>query len=218
MKKVLVLLVFASVAVQLSAQSAQATFEASLPDSVKYVRPTFSKGTILYRDGGYSSAPLNISTLDGTLRYLETDGSEKTLVDESNVAAVSFAGTVYIRPQSAYLETIRTVDEVSLCVEKRIRFDESKGGAYGGRSETTNIKTMQSADAVGGVRFDLSEIRYELRTKAFVVRKGRVWVPSRKRMEKLFPAKKELLAAYLEQNKVDFENVDDLTGLFDALK
>jgi len=218
MKRALVFLAFLSAVLPLFAQSAQATFEASLPDSVKYVRPTFSQGTILYRDGGFSSALLNISTLDGTLRYLEKDGSEKVLVDESTVSAVSFAGTVYIRPQNSYLETVRTVDEVSLCVEKRIRFDESKGAGYGGRSETTNIKSVQSADAVGGLRFDLSDVRYEIRTKAFLCRSGRVWVPSRKRMEKLFPEKKDRIAAYLQENSVNFENAEDLSGLFDALK
>ena len=77
MKRVLVSVLCALCTLAAGAQSRQASFEAMLPDSVKYVLPAFAEGSLVYKDGGFSKGSFNISALDQTLRYIDTDGSEK---------------------------------------------------------------------------------------------------------------------------------------------
>ncbi len=218
MKKSFLTLLLSLFSAVLFAQSAQSSFEKSLPDSVKYVKPTFSRGTLMYKDGGYSVGEFNISILDNTLRYIDADGSEKTISDNSTVSTVSFGGSLFIRPQNSYLEVLKTIDDIFLCSEKKLSFDDTHSGAYGAKSATTNIKSVQGIHA-GSVLYNLSGgMDYEIKETVFICKKNRLYAPSAKRIMKLFPDRKEFLEGYFESNSVDFASAEDLSALFDALQ
>ena len=171
----------------------------------------------MYKDGGYSVGEFNISTLDNTLRYIDTDGSEKTLADNSTVSTVSFGGTLFIRPQNSFLEVLKTIDDIFLCTEKRLSFDDSRSGAYGAKSATTNIKSVQSIHA--GTVYNLSGgMDYDIKETVYICKKNRVYAPSEKRIIKLFPDRKEFLEDYFKANSVDFSSAEDLSNLFEALR
>ena len=207
MKKSFLTLLLSLFSAVLFAQSAQSSFEKSLPDSVKYVKPSFSRGTLI-----------NISILDNTLRYIDADGSEKTISDNSTVSTVSFGGSLFIRPQNSYLEVLKTIDDIFLCSEKKLSFDDTHSGAYGAKSATTNIKSVQGIHA-GSVLYNLSGgMDYEIKETVFICKKNRLYAPSAKRIMKLFPDRKEFLEGYFESNSVDFASAEDLSALFDALQ
>ena len=219
MKKLMILMAALSVACAAGAQSAQADFEKTLPDSVKYVLPAFGRGTLLYRDGTYSMGMFNISTLDQTLRFIDADGSEKALTDNSSVDRLSVGSILFIHPQNAYLGVVETIDDVMLCVERRLRFDDSKSGAYGTTSSTTNIKTVSVADATTGVRYKLSgDLRYEVRETPYLYYKKRLYVPSAKRFRKCFPDKAASIDACLAEHPVDFADFASVRDLMERLK
>ena len=214
---ILSLCAFCLLALSARAQSAQADFEASLPDSVKYVMPAFGPGNILYKDGGFSRGSFNICTVDNTLRYRDTDQSEKVLADPSQVESVSISGVLFLHTQNMYLGVVTDYDDVLLCVEKRMVFDDRKVGAYGTKSATSSIRTV-GASTDNGSTFRFSNVKYEVRETPYLYKKGRVYVPSKKTLAKLFPAKKADIEAYLESNRVEFSNYSQVEALMDKLK
>ena len=218
MKKLfLSLCAFCLLALSAGAQSAQADFEATLPDSVKYVMPAFGPGNILYKDGGYSRGSFNICTVDNTLRYKDTDESEKVLADPSQVESVSISGVLFLHVQNMYLGVVGDYDDVLLCVEKRLVFDDRKVGAYGTTSATSSIRTV-GASTESGSTFRFSNVKYEVRETPYLYKKGRLQVPSKKALSKLFPAKKAEIEAYLEENRVEFSDYQQVEALLEKLK
>lgn len=212
------LLAFALALPLASAQSAQAQFEATLPDSVRYVMPSFGPGSLLYKDGGYSRGTFNISTLDQTLRFLDTDGSEKTLADPSQVQSVSISNVLFLHVQDKYLGVVADCGDVLLCVEKRMVFDDRKTGAYGTSSATSSIRTVGGTSTDTGTTFRFSNVKYELKETPYFYKKGRLTVPSKRSLLKLFPSKKETIEAYLQETPVDFNRYEDLKALLVSLQ
>ena len=213
----LTLCAFCLLALSAGAQSAQAEFESTLPDSVKYVMPAFGPGNILYKDGGYSRGSFNICTVDNTLRYIDTDQSEKVLADPSQVETVSISGVLFLHTQNMYLGVVTDYDDVLLCVEKRMVFDDRKVGAYGTKSATSSIRTV-GASTDNGSTFRFSNVSYEVKETPYLYKKGRVYEPSKKTLTKLFPAKKAEIEAALQENHVDFSDYRQVEALLDKLK
>ena len=218
MKKVILsLCAFCLLALSVRAQSAQADFEASLPDSVKYVMPAFGPGNILYKDGGFSRGSFNICTVDNTLRYIDTDKSEKVLADPSQVESVSISGVLFLHVQNMYLGVVGDYDDVLLCVQKRLVFDDRKAGAYGTSSATSSIKTVGSSTDNGST-FRFSNVKYDVKETPYLYKKGRIHVPSKKTLTKLFPAKKAEVEAYLQENRVEFSDYRQVEALLEKIK
>lgn len=218
MKQVILsLCAFCLLALSAGAQSAQAEFEASLPDSVKYVMPAFGPGNLLYKDGGFSRGSFNICTVDNTLRYIDTDESEKVLADPSQVESVSISGVLFLHTQNMYLGVVGDYDDVLLCVDKRLVFDDRKVGAYGTSSATSSIRTV-GASTDNGATFRFSNVKYEVRETPYLYKKGRVYVPSKKTLAKLFPAKKADIEAYLQENRIEFSDYQQVEALLEKLK
>lgn len=214
---ILTLCAFCLMALSAGAQSAQAEFEASLPDSVKYVMPAFGPGNILYKDGGYSRGSFNICTVDNTLRYIDTDESEKVLADPSQVETVSISGVLFLHSQSMYLGVVGDYDDVLLCVNKHLVFDDRKAGAYGTSSATSSIRTV-GASTDNGSTFRFSNVKYEVKETPYLYKKGRVYVPSKKTLTKLFPAKKADIESFLQENLVDFSDYRQVEALMEKVK
>lgn len=218
MKKIPLTVVAVALMFQLaSAQSPQAQFEASLPDSVKYVMPSFGSGSILYKDGGYSRGSFNISTLDNTLRYLDTDGSEKSLANLSEVESVSISNVLFLHVQDMFLGVASSYGDVLLCVEKQMVFDDRKTGAYGTSSATTSIRSVGSSTD-NGATFRFSNVKYELKETPYFYKKGRLMAPTKRSLLKLFPDKKDAIEAYLQENKLDYSSYAALQTLLDTVE
>jgi len=214
---ILSLCAFCLLALSAGAQSAQADFEATLPDSIKYVMPAFGPGNILYKDGGYSRGSFNICTVDNTLRYIDTDESEKVLADPSQVESVSISGVLFLHTQNMYLGVVGDYDDVLLCVDKRLVFDDRKVGAYGTSSATSSIRTV-GASTESGSTFRFSNVKYEVKETPYLYKKGRVYVPSKKTLIKLFPAKKADIEACLQEDRIEFSDYRQVEALLEKLK
>ncbi len=91
MKRLLILLALCASIVASFGQTSQQEFESGVPDSLKYVLPQFALGQVVYKDGTYSAGKFNISTIDQSIRFIDRDGSEKALVDGSNVDRVTIS-------------------------------------------------------------------------------------------------------------------------------
>ena len=93
MKKIISLILALTIGnIALSGQSAQGDFEKQLPDSVKYYLPEFMEGRIIYKDGGFSTGRFNISTLDQTIRYMDSDEKVMGIKDNASLTGLQLEG------------------------------------------------------------------------------------------------------------------------------
>ncbi|MBR1870007.1 MAG: hypothetical protein IJ799_08110 [Bacteroidales bacterium] len=118
------------------------------------------------------------------------------------------------------MELLTTTDKTSLGAVRRVTFLESeKKGAFGMASQTTSISTV-STYLEGGNIYTLGvnqDTPYKYQVIPYFYRNERVLLSTKKNLIKCFPEKKAFIEAYLKEYAVDFENLEEVSKLFDAV-
>lgn len=220
MKKLISVFILSLLFAPLFAQTEWEKFESQFPDSLVYVAPAFAPGRVYYRNGEYSNGVFNIAAIDQSLRFKDDEGVILSLLDNASVARVVIGGTLYLHLSNGYAQVVVQCPEASLCVIKRLVFKkDAKKGAYGVRSETTNITSVSYASDDLGSTYNLSSTAEHRRTETVILyARNRSFTPSRKTFMKLFPDKKDKIDSYLSTHNVDFECLDDVMALFSFVK
>lgn len=191
-----------------------------LLDSVKFVSPEFQAGVITFSDGGFSRAPVNISTIEQRVYFISPEGQYQVLADEDQVRRVSIKGRTFIKSKYGYVEILQTDGDVSLGAVYRTSFFETeKKGAYGMASQTTSVTTIGTIQA-NGTMYTLGvdqSTPFKYKVIPYLYKDGKVYISNKKNFQKCFPDKKAFLEEYLTGHTVDFENLDDVRALYDAL-
>jgi hypothetical protein len=190
-------------------------------DSVKYVLPDFTAGIVVFKDGRTANAPLNISTISQKLLFISPEGDIQEVINQNNIDRVSVKGHSFVQTKQGFVELLDIVDNVILGSVKRVKFLESeKKGAFGTTSETTSVTTISSI-TTEGQRYELAQnvnTPYTYRVTPYLGRNGKFSYATKKYIMKCFPSKQDQIEAYLQEHKVDFENLDDVRALFEYLK
>ena len=192
-----------------------------LLDSVKFVVPEFQAGIITFKDGGYSRGAVNISTIEQRVYFINPAGEYQVLVNEDEVTRVSIKGRSFLKSRYGYVELLQMLDGVTLGVVRRVSFQETeKTGAYGSTSQTTSITTIGSIYGNGTTyTLDVDQnTPFKYKVIPYLYKDGRVLIPGKKSFQKCFPGKKAFIEAYVKDHSVDFEKMEDVTALFEALK
>ena len=219
MKKILVSSILLLLSVLAFAQNKLARIEKALGDSVVYVVPAFQKGKVVFNNGEFATGDLNISIVDQTLRFKDSDGQILSVDDNDSVDRVTIGPMLFLHLGKEYGGVVDGKGVVILCIIRKLEFKrDEKTGAYGMKSETTNITRIGSMYDIGNI-YDINlDAGYMIREFPVLVRNGRQYAFNRKSLEKLFPDMKAVLAEYLQANSVDFESAQDAAALFAALK
>lgn len=219
MKKILILIISLIIPALTFAQTELARIEKELGDSVVYVVPAFQKGRVVYKNGEFANGELNISIVDQSLRFKDSSGEILSVNDNQAVDRVTIGPMLFLHLGKDYAGVADSKGDVILCVIRKLEFKrDEKTGAYGMKSETTNIGRIGSLYDNGTILDINLQAGYKIKETPVLVRKGRQFVFNKKSLEKLFPDKKAVLAEYLQTHSVDFENVQDAAALFEALK
>lgn len=191
-----------------------------LLDSIKFVIPEFQSGIITFRDGSYSRGPVNISTIEQRVYFVAPDGNYQVLTNEDQVTRVSVKGRTFIKSQYGYVELLDTAGDVALGAVRRTSFFETeKKGAYGMASQTTSVTTIGTMQS-HGVTYTLGADQttpFKYKVIPYLYRNNKVYMSTRKNFQKCFPDKKSEIESYLKEHSVDFENIEEVTELFNSL-
>ena len=220
MKKIISLILALTIGnIALSGQSAQGDFEKQLPDSVKYYLPEFMEGRIIYKDGGFSTGRFNISTLDQTIRYMDSDEKAMGIKDNASVDRASIGGLLFIRYRTYYLAFSLDIDGTYLCVSRRLVFKDEKKGAFGSESSTSNIKEVKKIESHGGSVYDLNgNPSYEIKNIPFIYRNKVAYAPTKKLLLRFFKDRADTINNYLDTHKVNFTDFHQVYQLMTAIK
>ncbi len=192
-----------------------------LLDSVKFVVPEFQSGIITFQDGSYSRGPVNISTIEQRVYFIATNGEKQVLTNEDQVSRVSIKGRTFIKSKYGYVELLATEGDIALGAVRRVSFFETeKKGAYGMVSQTTSVTTIGSLQQ-NGTMYTLGidqNTPFKYSVSPYLYKNSRIYLSNKKNFLKCFPDKKAEIEQYLKDNNVDFEKLEDVEALFNALK
>ena len=189
-------------------------------DSVKYVLPEFTAGTVIFNDKGYSNGAVNIHALTQKVHFIDENGDIREIDDNSNVKIVIAKKRNFLNCSYGFIEMYESAGEVTVGELRQVNIiSEVKTGAYGSKSESTAIQSVGFVTD-NGMKTDLNvntRVPYIYRKVPYLIRKGSVIPANRKTFTKSFPHKKDFIEQYLKENKVDFENVEQVREFFRIL-
>lgn len=194
---------------------------AKLADSVKFHYPTFTQGTVFFKDGTASGALLNYNMLSGEMQFINTKGDTLAMANEGAIKCVAIGNDSFFYDK-AFLQQIAGNSTAKLAKkESLIIGDSRKAGGYGGVSSTSAITTISNM-RVNGEATHLTvqqEVTLTKETTYFIGDAYNHFLPAtRKNLIKLFGTKQSAIEQYLKDNKVAFNKEEDLKALIAFLQ
>lgn len=190
-------------------------------DSVKYVLPEFAAGMVIFNNGEQSNGALNINTIDQKVHFVDPSGTILVLSNNEQVSRVFIKGRSFINSRYGYIEVYETAGDTFMGELRRVGFiSEDKVGAFGSKSQTTSIQTINSVQTSGGYMVDFEKQKnspYTYKKIPYLCRKGMFQTVTKKTLQKCFPDKKEAIEQYLAEKDPNLNNVDEVRELFKAL-
>jgi len=190
-----------------------------LSTSEIYYYPQFTNGKVFLRDGSRAGAKLNYTRLYDQMLFIDPKGDTLALADEKTIKFIVVdKDTLYF--DEGYVRLIANYGEVKLA-EKQLWVvaDVRKMGTHDTPKNTVAITTVSNlADPSGRAKsydFLLNEdiiIRKETQYY-FGDENNHFARAGKKKLLLLFPKDQLSIENYLKENKVDFDNKDDLEKL-----
>ena len=182
-----------------------------------YRFPQFSKAVLFYKGGTKNAGQqFNYNILSGTMQFTNAAGKIFDIGDPANIDSVVFENTVFVH-NDGFMETVSNTGSIILLKKIIIKTREEKIGALGLPAQSSSIDNISIYSAETDA--------YNLTINADVVVTENVywyWMDnnhnilkaSKGNLVKLLPAGRQNAAeTYIKQNKINFENENDLKQL-----
>ena len=190
-------------------------------DSVKYVLPEFTAGMVIFKNGEQSNGAINISAIDQKIHFIDPKGEVLVITNNDDVSRVFAKGRTFLNSRYGYVELYETVGDIFMGEVRRVGFiSEDKVGAFGSKSQTTAIQTVNSVQTSGGYMVDFEKQKnspYTYKKIPYVCRKGLFLTVSKKTLQKCFPDKKEIIEQYIKEKDPNLGNVDEVREMFKTI-
>lgn len=190
-------------------------------DSVKYILPEFTAGMVIFKNGEQSNGAINISAIDQKIHFIDPKGEVLVITNNDEVSRVFAKGRTFLNSRYGYVELYETVGDIFMGEVRKVGFiSEDKVGAFGSKSQTTSIQTINSVQTSGGYMVDFEKQRnspYTYKKIPYVCRKGLFLTVSKKTLQKCFPDKKDIIEKYIQENDPNLSNVEDVRKMFKTI-
>jgi hypothetical protein len=181
-----------------------------------YLYPQFRYGRVLYKDGKRSGGKMNYSKLFDEMLFIDPFGDTLAVANEGTIGVISIdTDTFYY--DNGYVQYLTTIGNAKLATKASLKVaDKQKIGGYDLANSTSAITSYKSYD--DGVRSYNLTVREDL----ILIRVDRYYLgdkynhfvmANKKNVFDFFSRHEKAVKLYLEQNKVDFNNREDLEKL-----
>jgi hypothetical protein len=189
--------------------------ESVVPDSVRYLYPTFKNGIVYFKDGRLVNARLNYNSLFEEIMFIAPGGDTMALDNGATMKYVVVeTDTFYF--DNFFLRSSGTYGDIKLASKELFAImDVNSIGAMGNNapSAVTTVRTFltrgQSRELT---RQEVLKIRKQ--TQFYIGdRFNHYKIVNRKNLMDFFPGKSKKVKEYLKDNTVNFSSKDDLDKL-----
>ena len=145
----------------------------------------------------------------------------QVLANEDQVVYVFMNGRSFLKSRYGYVEKLASIDDIALGAVRRVSFLETeKKGAYGSSAQTSSVTTV-GAIQESGVMYTLNVDQttpFLYKVIPYLCKEDKILLSNKKNLIKCFPDRKEAIENYLKEHSVDFESLEDMQQLFEALR
>ncbi|MHC1703351.1 MAG: hypothetical protein AB9846_05535 [Tenuifilaceae bacterium] len=192
-----------------------------IPLKKQFLDSVFYQGNVVFKDGSVSSAPLNYNLVLNEISFIDGESKLMALDITSNIVYISYHNRLFIPFNKSVIEQIQSYDgDVSLFVKRTTKIKESSvTGPYGIKMDPSQVyklipkpvagRSLNSFEFINDIEVDVTmETSYYIKSKGKINKISRV-----KDISKLFPNKKESMLNYINEQKLNISNAEDLIKL-----
>lgn len=226
MKKVTLFIFFLFSCLMLSAQSGYIkvsggkVIEGDFFKSKIYLLKNFTDAKIKFLNGDTYDAKINIHILSQTLRFIGPQGDTLAVADEKHIGSVSSGKLFFLKVNNQYVQVVNSDGETSLVVARALNIGQEKvTGAYGGTNEVSSIQKIEVYNDNNKIERITSSatLFYEYRETLFLVNRGKLYLVTRRNLQKFFPDKKEFIEEYYSTHNIQIDKKEEIVSLFNTI-
>lgn len=200
-------------------------------DSIIFAFPKCTEGTVYMKDGSVARAKLNYNFYEPQVLFWndkpEFPGDSLRRLDNlTEVILIEIGDRTFVPALSGLGEVILN-NRISLIQTKKVNISEKKTGAYGTGGSTSSIRNVSSINNNGTTggnysgQTSFASVKYEFSSNSelsvdytlFLMKDGKVYPLTKKNLSKLFPKASSFIKQYLEEQKPDLDNPQDMLDL-----
>jgi hypothetical protein len=194
----------------------------SIPDSIKFLYPQFTTGLVYFKDGKISKAQLNYNLLFEEMQFIDTSKDTLAIANEATIKFIAIDSDSFYYDK-AYLQTVMNATSIKLAKRESLKIaDVQKISAYDQPSSTSSINTINRIYTTLGQTAQLNgraNIVFVKQTSYYIGDKYDHFLPAtKKNVIKMFGRKENEIENFVNQNKITFNNEEDLKKLVSFLQ
>ncbi|MCM1531284.1 MAG: hypothetical protein NC048_05140 [Bacteroides sp.] len=205
-------------------------------DSILFAFPHCTKGTVYFKNGSVYNGRLNYNHYEPQVLFRndKPESPEDTLRRLDNLADVLMIqiGDRQFVPVLSGLGEIVLNNKVSLILSRKVNIEEKKTGAYGTGGSTSSIRAVSGFSSNNGTssgsysgQTTFTNVNYDFAANSelsiddrlFLLKDGKVTPLTKKSLLKHFPAAANYINRYIEEQKPDLDNVDQMRNFVNLI-
>ena len=190
----------------------------SITDLYEYTQ--FVYGKVFFRPGDSSGGRLNYNRLLDQMQFIDFKGDTLNIAYAGTIKFIRISNDLFYYDEG-YVKLIKDNNTVKLAAKQTLRVSgKNKIGAYNMSSPGSAIDSYSSL-TIDHKNYNLTpreDITLTKKTEYYFGDKYNHFVlANKKNILRLYPKQEGAVTAYLKENTVDFNNLDDVEKLFQYL-
>jgi hypothetical protein len=225
MKVLLIILLF-SFCLSLTGQQSmtvtikgETTLESVLPQEMMFAFKEYKDAEIHLKNGTVTTTRININLFTGDVFFMNSSNQVMVLGNPEDIRQIIINEKIWIPVDGAFGEIFHTKDTFSMARVKRTKCsDVRKEAGFGGTTSTGSVKSVTSFSQDNTTHVALSVGEYDFETTvSYIISTGsRIFNADTRGFKKVFPDCKKEIDLYLKENKVSFNDENDLISFLQA--
>ena len=188
-----------------------------LTDKDIYLYPKFTRGIAYFRNGSKAGGLMNYSSLDDQMLFIDSKGDTLAIKDEKTLRYIS-VGTDTFYFDEGFVKLLASNGAVRVAEKKVWEVaDIRKMGSHDRPAKTFAVTTVRTITDRFGRTLDLTlneDVVLRKKPKYYLADTySHFLIVNKKNLMSAFPKKQDVLSRYLKENKVNFNNKEDLEKL-----
>lgn len=183
--------------------------------------PQFTYGKVFFKDGVIAETKLNYNRFLDEMHFINPKGDTLALTNEKTIQVIAIGKDSFYYDQG-YVRLISSGNGMQLADKQTWKLaDKRKTGAYNISSSVSSISSRSNYfDGRRSHNLNVKEdvVLVKVEQYYFGDKYNRFVLADKKNLRKLFPKEQERIDTYLKENKIDFDNKEDLKKIVQFLE
>lgn len=191
-----------------------------IPRNEIYKYAEFMAGVVLLRDGTFGVAKLNYNSFFGEMQFIDPKGDTLSLSDEKNISLISIKKDTFYY-DGGFIELLANYGKVKFAAKRIFSFSnrtKSGGLNQSGSGEIETYTTFSSRQSFKDITITETLTFSERIIYYFGDQYNHFMPASKKNLFKIYGEHNTRLSKYLDENKINFKDEEDMKMLCSFLQ